>query len=504
MKKGSFMQRVADAWLNLSTGMGGPQDKGVDVTFCLSEFLSPDLLTDLYTGNWLTRAIVESVPNLALARSFQIQGDPSSDLLKRFDDLNYAQHDDGALQRSIYFGRLYGGAGLFLGYGSSGDPSTPVEPEQGDVQFFDVFTRHELVVPSPSEVGIEAGDGIDGQARESDPNSPLFGKPTHFKVVGHNPRRGLIFHTSRLIKMQGANRPPQGQSFRKIGSRAIRRDFDDPRDDWSDSILQSRWEDLQRYGSTWQAIQHLIQVASVGVMKIDGLMQMLAQQNSAAVRARIDILNSTLSTNRLLLLDASTDEDYERKAVSFADLPQLIAELQIATAGAFGIPASILFGRAPAGMNSTGASDLKNWYDTGTEWRTRVLKPRMDRLLSSIAGKEIEVQFLPVNEPTEKEAAELRGLQIAGDEKLWKMEIFTPQELRDAARAGQRVEDLESLPDKIPESEKADVPPALAANAALAQMGEGPPEGDEPAAEEGGESAGQPPGQPPEPTPEAS
>ena len=54
-------------------------------------------------------------------------------------------------------------------------------------------------------------------------------------------------------------------------------------------------------------------------------------------------------------------------------------------AGAAEIPAVKLFGRSPAGLNATGVSDLKNYYEFISALQERHLRPALEKLLPVMA-----------------------------------------------------------------------------------------------------------------------
>ncbi len=234
--------------------------------------------------------------------------------------------------------------------------------------------------------------------------------------------------------------------------------------DWSDSVLQSVWDDVERYGVFWQSVSHLMQVASIGVLKISGLIQGLAHNDGAVMRARVDILNQCLALTRNLLCDATAGEDYDRKSVSFADIPQLLDQQMIATAGAFGMPATELFGRAPQGMNATGEGDRLMWYAHVGEWRKRVLRPRVNLLAEAISGSPTKIDFPEIHQPTDQEIEELRALSVGTDHKLWQMNVFGDKEIRNARQAHVPVEDHATAPEppeaQEPEPLPGEEPPA--------------------------------------------
>lgn len=414
-----------DGWKNTLTGLGGRRDKGsaLATRFCPTVFLDRVTLAAAYRGNWLVRRIVNALPEDATRRGFG-EGNERTDIPK-FLEINHARFAEGALIRAANLARLMGGAGVYIGYRDGGADLTQPAREGAEVAFFEVFHRYELQ-------GVE-------HSRDRDTSSPRFGRPDLWQVIGQN-RTGLVFHHSRMVVFPGQ---PRADDFEETSSTDR---------DWWDSVLQSVWEDAIRYGVLWQGVSHLMQISSVGVLKLHGLIDMLASRNQEDAEARVDLLNEALSLTRLLLLDAKAGEEYHREAVSFADIPGLLQELQLATAGAVGMPVTKLFGRTPAGMNATGESDLNMWYDSVDTWRELVLRQRAERLIGVCERRPIEITWPALEEPSEREAAEVRQIRVATDQVLWTIGAASEAEIRDALHEGVPTEDkMQGPPPEKPE-----------------------------------------------------
>jgi phage-related protein (TIGR01555 family) len=404
-----------DGWRATLSGIGGRRDKARHVKFCPTLQLDREVLAGVYRDSWLVRRIITAVPEEALRRGFGEELD--ADDLPEFTRLNFERYPgEGALVRACNLARLMGGAGIYIGYRDGGADLTQPAREGAEVSFLEVFHRYEL----------QAVEGT----RVLDPSDPRYGRPEQWEVIGQN-RTHLRFHHSRMIIFPGQ---PRADNFETVAG-ADR--------DWDDSVLQSMWEDVARYGLFWQSVSHLMQISSVGVLKIDGLIQMLTSQDQADAEARIDLINEALSLTRLMMLDAAKGEEYRREAVSFTDVPALLQELQLATAGAVEMPVTVLFGRAPAGMNATGESDLRTWYDTVDTWRERVLKPRAEQLIGACERRaDIAVDWPPLWEPTEKECAEVSQIKTNRLERLWSMGVASDAEIRQSLFEHKAIEDL--------------------------------------------------------------
>ena len=82
--------------------------------------------------------------------------------------------------------------------------------------------------------------------------------------------------------------------------------------------------------------------------------------------------------------------------------------------GASRIPVTKLFGRSPAGMNATGESDLRNYYDYVDTLRENVLRPILERILPVLCmsawgavPEDLDIIFPPLWMPTPRELAEI-------------------------------------------------------------------------------------------------
>ena len=99
---------------------------------------------------------------------------------------------------------------------------------------------------------------------------------------------------------------------------------------------------------------------------------------------------------------------------SFAGLPEVYESMCLNLCGASHYPMTKLFGRSPAGMNATGESDLKNYYDYVDTLRESKLRPALEQLLPVIAmsawgsvPENLDISFPPLWTPTASETAQI-------------------------------------------------------------------------------------------------
>jgi hypothetical protein len=96
-------------------------------------------------------------------------------------------------------------------------------------------------------------------------------------------------------------------------------------------------------------------------------------------------------------------------------------QINLRMAGGADIPATKLFGQEPAGMNATGESDIRQFYDSAAEYRNRAAV-KLTKILSWAFGKEIKLEWPSLWEQSDKEQAETRFINAQAD-KIWSVDI---------------------------------------------------------------------------------
>lgn len=372
------MPLTSDTLVNLISGLGTVRDKSTGNAFALT-VLDKMALDAAYRGDWIARKIVD-VPAFDETREWRDwQAEkPQIELLEQEE----ARH---GVQRKVAQGRklarLYGGSVIFIGDGTA-NPMAPLVPEQvkkGGLKYLNVFSRHEMV----------AGE------LDQDPLSPFYGEPVKYSLAGAG--KMVDIHPSRVVRFIGAEIPD-----RVLAS-----------DGWGDSVLQAVNDAVLHASSASATIAALLQEAKVDVIKVPGFMESLG---SAEFRSRIierySLANLGKSITNSLLMDA--EEEWDHKQISFAQLPEVLnTYLQIAS-GAADIPATRLLGQTPGGLQSTGQSDTRNYYDRIGAGQNLDLRPALSRLdevlIRSALGirpPEVHYTWAPLWQMTEVEKAEV-------------------------------------------------------------------------------------------------
>jgi phage-related protein (TIGR01555 family) len=196
------------------------------------------------------------------------------------------------------------------------------------------------------------------------------------------------------------------------------------------SVLQRLYPVLQQFHTAWQATAHLMTDAAQGVFKLKGLHSAVASNRSDELLKRMELVDMSRSVSRSILLDAE-DEDFRRDSYGFAGIPEILEKMMLRLAAAARLPVSLLMGQAPAGMNATGESDTRFFYDQ-IRAEQEALKPKIERLVKIIKGDEnikVAIEFPALWQMTDREKAELRRMEAETDRIYLQEGVLLPEEV---------------------------------------------------------------------------
>lgn len=417
---GKAVELRLDSWVNLVTGLGTARDKGSYAKILPGHQLADATLEALFNEDDTARRVVTKLPREAMRRGYKVvleaDDDANADVERKLQDYLRKLQADARLRDGWTWARLYGGgSGVFVGADDGRSPDQPLN-EAGirSIRFLNIIKRPQLTV----------------QKRFDDLNQPNYGQPEIVRVNqtgvasnSVNMSRPVDVHVSRLILFDGV-------LSARTTAPAI--------NEWDDSVLQSTYQALQQSQTTWQSIAHLVTDANQGVLKIQDLIALTAAGQSEVLRTRIEAMDMARSVCRAILIDAEK-ESFERVATSFAGLPEVLDKMMSRVASAAEMPVTLLYGRSPAGLNATGESDIRGWYDVVADAQTDILLPRLHRLIRLVLlakdgpTKGVEpdpwdIEFNALWEPTDKELADTRKVKADTYVALVEGQIVTESE----------------------------------------------------------------------------
>lgn len=427
-----------DSWMNGRTGIGTWADKTMHGRFVPVFRIMDQELTSLYNGSALAAKVVEKRPREMFRRGYEVECD-DLDASACKDLREYALeefHVDDEFLKAKIFANLYGGFATLLGIDDGNMPDEALDESRiRSFTFLNGVDRRFTYV-------LDYYDN---------PFEPKFGQPKHYLVTN-----AVSISTTSTSAMTNGLRKVDPNELRKRGygvtvvheSRILR--WEGVSTDqvtqqtlagWTWSALQRVYDSLRKFEHAFDSAMYLLADASQGVASIKGLMDAIGTPMEKKLRQRLAFLDEMRSVMRTIMI--ATDEKYERQPTPFAGIPDLLDKAMLRFAGDVDMPVTELFGRAPAGMNATGESDVRKWYDTiASEQPTQIAPPlkRFYRLLTlsrdcpvklkkSAQGVRWNIKFAKLLTPTDKEQADM-DLAIAQRDQIYiAEEVVTPEEV---------------------------------------------------------------------------
>ena len=183
---------------------------------------------------------------------------------------------------------------------------------------------------------------------------------------------------------------------------------------WGESEVEALYKDVVAHDNVSANMAALTFQANINTMEVKGLEQLLSLP-SPDVQRRFwntmqaqSVLRSNFGVQLVEQGNKMTNTQY-----TFTGLQEVYESMCLNLCGASHYPMTKLFGRSPAGMNATGESDLKNYYDYVDTLRESRLRPVLEKLLPVLARsagirlEDADLSFPPLWTPTAKETADI-------------------------------------------------------------------------------------------------
>lgn len=388
---GNIITFARDSLTNLVSRMGTTRDKASSSYYGFQPLTDEQILI-AYKSAWLPRKIVD-IPAFDSVRAWR-DWQADDDQIELIEAEEKRLNVKGKIYEAKAKARLWGGSAIMLGTGDT-DLAQPLDVERvgkAGLQYLTVLTRRQL----------SAGE------RETDPKSEFFGKPRLYTLSTANAMQ-LQIHPSRLVLFQGNPEPDEDLST-QMG--------------WGDSVLQSTMDAIKQADGTAANIASLVFEAKIDIIRVPNFMASLADEGyKAKILDRYTLAMQGKGINGTLMLDK--EEEYESKSANFANLPDVLDRFLQIVSGAADIPATRLLSQAPAGMNATGESDLRNYYDRLSAMQELEMEPAMARMdeciiRSALGSRDQAIYFdwAPLWGLSDKERADIFKLKADGARAL--------------------------------------------------------------------------------------
>jgi phage-related protein (TIGR01555 family) len=379
--------RNADNWSNIMTGLHQAKDKTKYTTFSGYTVLDDGMLAELWVGDGLGSIIVRTPADDMTREWITITNDTDKVIDSVLDDLDAQQHINLVLK----WVNLFGGGVTVLGINDGGQLEEPVNINQiKSVDWLRTYDRTECAI-------TEFHFNMDKESKN-------FGE-LEYITIQPKYNAPYVVHIDRLLIWKGLpvpNRMETGNFYY-----------------WGMSKLQVVWNQLSNLGAGMDHIVTLLYEFVIGKYKIDGLSQIISENNKQQAETIMSIIEMAKSTINGVMLDSK--DDYSRDSANVAGLADILDRFMMMLSGVTGIPITKLFGRSAAGMNATGEGDERNYFnDIKSEQKSRMTKNLM-KLVNYInigLGNKVSdpaIEYNSLFQQTQKEELECKKLQMEID-----------------------------------------------------------------------------------------
>lgn len=380
-----------DGYYNAVIGQGAyRRDPFSLYRFRPGRILTDQECSDLFTYNGIAQKVVTAPADEAVKRGFSLKdGDaelPESRAVQSvFQDLEGEER----FSRALAWHRLYGGGAILL-IADDGAKKLDEPLHEDRLKSIEKLCVYEAPDISTSDVFAY-----------SDPADPRYGQPEYYNITGYF-GGSFTVHESRLLLFRG-DMIPSGQ--RRM------------RNNWGAKVYEKLYDDLTRYDASLALGLMALSRLSQGILKLDGLAAKLSYDGGEKeVMQRLQLLDMSRHLMNTIALD--TTDEYDQKNIPISGVKDLLEEFQVALSAVTDIPVTVLFGRSPGGLNSTGKADFENYYNLVERIQRRTLRPQLSRLVALIGKcsdyhirlpETYTLEFDPLWSPTEKEQAETKN-----------------------------------------------------------------------------------------------
>ena len=439
-----------DGYVNLLTNYGTRRDSSSAYAYQAAPLVDDQTLTEYYISNGLFAKIIDAPSERAATGGFDLglnDEDLETIVSDALDDLDW----EAIATEAIKWTRLFGGA---IGVMLIDDGGTLEQPlNYARIKGIEEIVMFERPCVEPDYTRLY-GFGGDGQNLKRKMRDPEYYRVT--SQMG-----SFIVHESRCLTFR-ANKLPELTKFQQYQFWGVPEYV---------RIREELRETMVSHGYSVRMLERCIQA----VHKMGDLAyKMMSEAGEAEVLKRIELVDLARSLFNTIVIDKE-GEDYGFQTYTMSGVKEILDGTCNMLSAVTQIPQTVLFGRSPAGENSTGESDMENYYGYLGSVQKVVLKPGIARLLDIIftAAKNIgqidkvpkfRVDFNPLWKLSDTEEANLDKARAdatfvrAQAASLYLTnQVLSPEEVREGLKTSKdfNVEDL------VDEDSEWDVPDAL-------------------------------------------
>lgn len=344
------------------------------------------LLNSLYRDNWVVQNVVGLMVDDMLREWYKLKGNIAPEMQDALDRVERQTRIRDRLNAGLRWGRLYGGAAGLLMIRGQENLEKPLDLGMvfpGSFRGLYILDRW-MGITTTNGLVMEAGEPV----------------PEYYSITDAKGHTVARVHHSYVIRFTGRELPEIERMAEMY---------------WGESEVEALYKEVVAHDNVSANMAALTFQANINTMEVKGLEQLFSIGSSQAQRRFWQTMQaqSVLRSNfGIQLVEEGTK--LTNTQYTFTGLQEVYESMALNLCGASHYPMTKLFGRSPAGMNATGESDLKNYYDYVDSQREAKLRPALQKLLPVLCMSawgfvpdDLEFTFPPLWTPTATETAEI-------------------------------------------------------------------------------------------------
>jgi phage-related protein (TIGR01555 family) len=404
------------------------------------------LLEWIHRGSWVGGIAVDVVADDMTRAGVELKGvDPEQ--MEQIEESVVSLGVWPAISDTVKWSRLYGGCiAVMLVDGQ--DVSTPLRLntiKKGQFRGLLVLDRW-MVEPTLEDLVTQMG--------------PDMGLPKYYVVTADAPAlQRMKIHYSRCIRLEGIRLPYWQRVMENL---------------WGISVLERLYDRMVAFDSATTGAAQLVYKSYLRTLKVDGMREIISSGGPAqdGLIKYVNMMTRFQGIEGVTMIDAKDEFQVDGHS-AFSGLGDALLQFGQQLSGALQIPLVRLFGQSPAGLNASGESDLRTYYDNIKQRQERDLKVGVTKIYRATAASEgivlddktFKVMFRPLWQLTDEQKSTIANTTVDAIGKAEEQGIITRavalKELRQSSEitgiftniTDEDIEEAENEPPPIPESE---------------------------------------------------
>lgn len=415
-----------DGYVNLINRYGTSKDTQENYHYMPEAAVPDELLVQFYEGNGLFAKIIDTPADEALKHGFELVGIKDQNIIDFYQQSLEELDWEETASKAIRWARLFGGSIAVMLINDGRGIDEPLDWSR--IKSIDDIRVYDRSVIQPDYQSLFTFNSKNPfKTRGS-----RLGEPEYYCV--YSKYGSFVVHSSRCLVFRNGSLPENTTNsiYELWGMPEYIR-------------IQRAIRDTELAHSN---APKMLEKSVQAIYKVKNLSELLAtQEGEDMVLKRLQIIDLARGILNSMAIDAD-GEEYDFRSFQYTGVSEIIDTTCNLLSALTSIPQTILFGRSPAGMNATGASDMENYYSFVGKIQNRMLKSNLRYLLSVIfqAGlytgeiqevPKIKPQFTPLFTLSEAEQATIeqtrastQQIKATTTQMYVDMQVLDPGEVR--------------------------------------------------------------------------